>query len=319
MSSKVLIANRFSMESILKLKQQNICEVFHAEDLGQLKEHWETAQALLIRSGTKIEPILLGKLPQLKVIITATSGFDHIDLKACEKKNIVVMHTPNANAISAAELTWMLILSSQRKLFLAKKQMEQGQWDRSPLIGSEVHGKTLGIVGYGRIGQRVATIAKAFGMNILVHDPYIEQTDDSTFLGLEEVIRKSDITTFHVPLTTETRHMINATTLDWFDDSATLVNAARGELYNYNELITHLQDHPHFKLATDVYPAEPLPKSAALLKLQNVTFTPHVGATTQEALQRASLEAVDKISAFLKAGTISDTLPPHTIWAKKLL
>lgn len=316
---KVLIANRFSTEALLKLKQKNICEVHASEDLGALKEHWSTADALLIRSGTKIEPILLSKLPQLQLVITATSGFDHIDLLACKKRNITVMHTPIANAQSAAELTWMLLLSSQRKLFLAQKQMQQGLWDRSPLIGTEVSGKTLGVVGYGRIGQRVTTIAQAFGMHVLIHDPYVEQTPQLDFLGLEEVIRKSDIVTFHVPLTTETRHMINATTLDWFDDQATLINAARGELFNYNELISHLQNHPHFKLATDVYPTEPLPKGAALLKMPHVTYTPHVGATTNEALQRASLEAIEKLSTFIASGDTSDTLPPKTIWADKLI
>ena len=316
---KVLVVNRYSLESILELKQKKICEVHQAEDLGELKSHWDSAEALLIRSGTKIDGAVLAKLPRLKVIISATSGFDHIQLAACEEKKVIVMHTPEANATSAAELTWMLILSAQRRFFLAKKQMEQGNWDRSPLIGTELHGKTLGVIGYGRIGKRVAHLGQAFGMRVLVHDPYVEQTPGVDYQGLEEVIRHSDVVTFHVPLTTETRHMINATTLDWFEDHATLVNAARGELFNYNELISHLQDHPQFTLATDVYPSEPLPKSSLLLQMPNVIYSPHVGATTIEALQRASQEAVEKLTSFIQEKRVSDALPPTTAWAPKLV
>lgn len=322
---KILVANRWSWSALTHLKNAQLGEVHAAPDFGELQEHWATATALLTRSGTHVDTDLLKKCPKLKVIITATSGFDHLHLKSCAERGITVMHTPQANAISASELAWTLILTSQRKLYRAKMQMDQGTWDRSALIGQELHGKTLGLVGLGRIGQRVARLAQAFEMSVLVYDPYVDpyieqnSSPQITFLGYEELIRKSDIVSYHVPLTTETKHMINTSTLQWFSETATLVNTSRGELFSYNELISHLQDHPTFHLATDVFPTEPLPKNSLLLKLPNVIYSPHVGATTEQAIERASQEATEKLITYLKTGQATDTLPPSTLWAKKLV
>jgi D-3-phosphoglycerate dehydrogenase len=318
---KVLVANRFSQESLLQLRRQSKMAVESAEDLYKLKEHWPTTNGILIRSGSKISREVLDKMPALKVIITATSGFDHIDLKEAAKRNITVMHTPGANAQSAAEHAWGLIIASQRKYLQAWNQTLKGRWERDALIGRELRGRTLGIIGFGRIGKKVYQMAKAFEMTVRVHDPYVENAKfpDVDFFGYEEVVRKSDIVTYHVPLTSETKQMIKAATLDWFNDDATLVNISRGEIMCLSSMLNYMGENPDFHLALDVFPTEPLPADSALLQYKNIFFTPHVGATTEQAIARASLEGADKMIAYVEKGTVSDTLPPHTLWAEKLL
>lgn len=317
---KTLVANRFHHESLLRLKNSHLTEVHSHTSLTSLKEHFADTQALLIRSGTKIDKSLLASLPKLQVLITATSGFDHIDYKSCQERDIQVMHTPQANIISASEHTLGLILASARRYGMARDNIKMGNWDREPLMGFELHGKTLGVIGYGRIGQRVAQLAKAFGMNILIHDPYVDQSPHTgeTFLGLEEVFRKSDIITFHVPLTKETHHMLRESTLEWLAPNTLLINASRGAVFCSHSLQNHMVQFRTFLVGLDVFESEPLSSDSALIRHPNMFSTPHVGATTTESIARASDEAVDKLIAYLKNKTVSDVVPPQTPWAEKL-
>lgn len=317
----LIVANRFSQDSLVILRQSGLVNLHFGENIGDCKNHWSTCDGLLIRSGVKVTAELLSLMPQLKVIITATSGFDHIDLNACEKNNVIVMHTPEANAQSAAEHTLGLMIATQRCYVRSLEQMRSGHWERGALMGEELCEKTLGLIGLGRIGSRVKKMAEAFGMEILVHDPYVEQSlyPNTTFLGYEEVVRKSDVISYHVPLTSETYHMVKASTLDWFHDSATLINASRGDVICFSSLLNYLTENPQFRLGLDVYAAEPLDKSSALLDHPQVFCTPHIGATTHQALRRASQEAVDKLLLFIRTGKVSDTLPPSTLWAQKLV
>ncbi len=318
---KLIVANRFSQDSLIRLRQSGLVDVKTCESISDLKSEWSTCEGLLIRSGVQVSRELLTQLPQLRVVISATSGFDHIDLKACREKFITVMHTPEANAQSAAEHTIGLMVATQRCYHRAVKQIEAGRWERGALTGEEMHGKTLGLIGLGRIGSRVKTIAEAFGMHVLVHDPYAEQKNHpgAQFLGFEEVIRNSNIVSFHVPLTSETFHMIKASTLEWFDEDATLINASRGDVICFSSLLNHLLENPQFRLGLDVYAAEPLDKNSAVLDHSQVFCTPHIGATTSQAIARASQEAVDKLLLFIQSQKTSDTLPPSTLWADKLL
>lgn len=318
---KTLVANRFSLDAILRLQNAKLTEVFSSTSIGDLKSHFSTANALLLRSGTRIDASALAQFPELKVIITATSGFDHIDFRSCEKKNITVMHTPNANAISAAEHTLGLIIASARRYGIARDNIKMGNWDREPLMGFELYGKTLGIIGYGRIGQRVAALARAFGMKILVHDPYLEQEQfsDVQFFGLEETFRNADIISFHVPLTKETYHMIKESTLEWLSPHALVINASRGAVVCTHSLQNHLVQFRSFLSGLDVFESEPLASDSSLIRNTNMFSTPHIGATTTESIARASDEAVDKLLEYLKTGTSSDTVPPKTLWADKLI
>lgn len=318
---KLIVANRYSQSSLIQLKKSGLVDVLTCENISELKDHWSTCQGLLIRSGVQVTQELLTQMPQLRVIVSATSGFDHIDLKSCGQKNITVMHTPEANAQSAAEHTLGLILASQRNYERASAQIKSGRWERGALIGEELMGKTLGLIGLGRIGSKVKKMAEAFGLEILVHDPYVEQKlhPGTVFLGFEEVVRKADIVSFHVPLTSETFHMIKASTLEWFHESATLINASRGDVICFSSLLNHLIENPQFRLGLDVYAAEPLDKSSALLDHAQIFFTPHIGATTHQAIARASQEAVEKILHYIQSGKTSDTLPPSTLWASKII
>jgi D-3-phosphoglycerate dehydrogenase / 2-oxoglutarate reductase len=317
---KLIVANRYSQESLIHLQKSGIVEIHSCAVITEQKEQWPTCQGLLIRSGVQVTQELLTQMPQLQVIVSATSGFDHIDLKACREKNIIVMHTPEANAQSTAEHTLGLILATLRNFERASLQMKTGRWERNALIGEELSGKTLGLIGLGRIGSKVKKLAEAFGLEILVHDPYVEQKlhPETVFLGFEEVVRKSDIISFHVPLTTETYHMIKASTLDWFHETATLINASRGDVICSSSLLNHLIENPQFRLGLDVYAAEPLDKSSALLDHPQIFFTPHIGATTRQAIAKASLEAAEKILRYIRSQKTSDTLPPETLWANKL-
>ncbi len=318
---KLIVANRFSQSSLIQLKKSGLVDVSTCENISELKDQWPTCKGLLIRSGVHVTQELLTQMPQLRVIVSATSGFDHIDLKSCREKNITVMHTPAANAQSAAEHTLGLILATQRNYERASLQIKSGRWERGALIGEELLGKTLGLIGLGRIGSKVKKMAEAFGLEILVHDPYVEQSlhPNTVFLGFEEVVRKSDIVSFHVPLTSETFHMIKASTLEWFHESATLINASRGDVICFSSLLNHLIENPQFRLGLDVYAAEPLDKSTALLDHAQIFFTPHIGATTHQAIARASQEAVEKILLYIHSGKSSDTLPPTALWASKII
>ncbi|MCB9073056.1 MAG: hypothetical protein H6623_05510 [Bdellovibrionaceae bacterium] len=318
---KTLVANRFDHESLLRLKATGLTDLHSAPHLSELKEHFSAATALLIRSGTEINAHLLSQLPKLKVVISATSGFNHIDFRVCRDAGIAVMHTPHANAISAAEHTLGLIIATLRKYGLARDNIKMGVWDREPLLGSELYNKTLGVIGYGRIGSRVAHLAKAFGMKILVHDPYLEQDEfpEVTFMGLEEVFRHSDIITFHVPLTKETFHMIKPGTLEWLSPHAVLINASRGAVVCSHSLQNYLVEHKSFLAGLDVFETEPLSSDSALIRNSNIFPTPHIGATTRESIARASNEAVDKLIHYFRSAHISDPVPPNTPWAEQLL
>lgn len=317
----LIVANRFSQESLILLQKSGRVKLNTCENISDLKKEWPECEGLLIRSGVKVSRELLAQLPKLKVVISATSGFDHIDLKACREKSVIVMHTPEANSQSAAEHTLGLMIATQRCYLRASRQMESGHWERGALLGEELCGKTLGLIGLGRIGSRVHKLALAFGMHVLVHDPYTEQKNHPgvSFLGFEEVVRKSDIVSFHVPLTSETYHMIKASTLEWFHENATLINASRGDVICFSSLLNHLVENPLFRLGLDVYAAEPLDKNSAVLQHPQIFCTPHIGATTHQAIARASLEAMEKLLLFLQTGKTSDTLPPSTLWADKLI
>ncbi len=317
---KTLVVNRFSADAILRLKNSKLSEVVSGSSIGDLKTHFADTQAILLRSGTRIDAASLAQFPQLKVVISATSGFDHIDFRLCQSKNIVVMHTPDANAISAAEHALGLMIASARRYGVARDNIKMGNWDREPLLGFELYGKTVGIIGYGRIGQRVANLARAFGMNVLIHDPYLDQEKfpGVEFLGLEETFRNSDIVTFHVPLTRETYHMIKESTLEWLAPNALVINASRGAVVCTHSLQNQLVHFRSFLAGLDVFESEPLASDSALVRNPNMFSTPHIGATTTDSIARASDEAVDKLIEYLKTGRSSDTVPPTALWADKL-
>lgn len=319
MKKKVLITDRFAQDSFLYLQQQSHLEVVRADHPQHLPlEHLISAHALIIRSRTKIDEELLKKARQLQVIITCTSGFDHIDLDATEKWGVTVMHTPTANIQSAAQLTWGLVLSCVNNLHQAHKMVKAGDWNRDLITGIELSGRTYGIIGLGRIGTRVAEIAQAFNMNVVAYDPYAEDENFERLkiprLSYEEVLKTSDIVSFHVPKTMETEHMLDRSQFEYIHRGIILVNTSRGSVINENDLCEALGKGWLRAVGLDVFEKEPLQRNSNLLTYPNVILTPHIGANTEDAFFKASQIAAHKLTGFFIDGSTSDTLPPRAPW-----
>lgn len=319
MKKKLLICDRFSLESLQLLESQDYFEIIKADPIT-LKDnpHLASSEALLIRSRALITEELLKQAKKLQVVITATSGFDHIDLEATQKWGITAMNTPNANRESAAQLTLTLMLALNNRLLESHRLTKSGLWRQESALGTELADKTWGLVGVGRIGSRVAELAKAFKMNVIAYDPFLS---DETFekyqvkrVSYEELLKLSDVISFHVPKTKETHKMLNASHFEYINRDVFLVNTSRGTVIDEESLVKALENKWIRGVALDVFEKEPLPRTSKLLNFPEVVMTPHVGAYTEDAFLRASEEAVLKLIHFFRDGTTSDTLPPKAAW-----
>lgn len=319
MKKKILITDRFSFESQLYLERQGPFEVLKApHPLDLPLESLVSCHALLIRSKTQITKELLEKARNLQVIVSMTSGFDHIDLQSCHKWGITVMHTPWAHRESAAQLTWSMAMALATQVVPAHLQIQNHQWARDPLKGFELYGRTYGVIGLGRIGTRVAEIAKAFGLKVVAFDPH---QDRETFesrgierLGLEEVFHQADIISLHVPKTPQTQNLIHRHILSDLPKPVVLINTCRGSVISEELLLEALEKKWLASAAQDVFDTEPLPLESALRKAPRLLMTPHIGSNTEEALEKASQMAAEKLSRFFESGITSDTLPPKAPW-----
>jgi D-3-phosphoglycerate dehydrogenase / 2-oxoglutarate reductase len=312
----VVITDRFDHHLLLQMKSDRDIRFVYLRDLFSEPDLLQQARGLILRSSHKVDSGFLKHFPSLEIVVTATSGFDHLDLVALQAKNIVSCHVPQAQVQAAAELTLLHILSAQRRWSQAVEQVKQGVWQRERLLGRELSQLQLGIIGMGRVGSRVAEMAHALGLTVCAYDPFITEHDPRyTMLGFEELMRSSDMVSLHVPLTARTRQMIQASTLQWMAPDAALINMSRGEVVNESDLIQHLQTHPQFFAGLDVYQKEPLSPQSPLLDLNNVHLSPHIGASTQEAIRKASEGAVAKIHSFFAGEALGeDLLPPQAPW-----
>lgn len=323
MKKKILITDRFSFESQLYLERQGHLEVLkspHPQDIPL--DQISSCHALLIRSKTPITKDLLAKARNLQVIVSMTSGFDHIDLAAAQKWGVTVMHTPWAHQESAAQLTWSLVMTLATQTHLANQQVLKGEWRRDLIKGFELKNRTYGIVGLGRIGTRVAEIAKAFSMRVVAFDPYL---DNDVFreknierLGLEELFHQADIVSCHVPKTKETHHFIHRHLLENLPKPIVLVNTCRGSIIKEELLLEALEKNWLLAAAQDVFDIEPLPMDSPLRQAPRMLLTPHIGSQTEEALEKASQMGAEKVVRFFESGTTSDTLPPKASWFQEI-
>ena len=315
---QVLVVDRFDLQALARLKSESTLKVSATLDPKPDAKALADCEALVIRSRTKVDNDFLSCAPKLRAIVTATSGFDHIDLSATEARGITVMHTPNANAAAACEMTWALIFGLSRKLIDAHRAVKSGEWRRDALVGHQMSGRTLGIVGLGRIGTRVARAAQAFGMKTVAFDPYLDAEDftraQTERLSFDELLRLSDVVTFHVPGSAETQHMLNRNGLENMNRSAILISASRGSVVAERDLVHALDEKWIAGAGLDVFEREPLPRDSRLMTFQNVVLSPHLGAATFEAYAAASSEAAQKIVDFAKSGAVSDRLPPEAAW-----
>jgi D-3-phosphoglycerate dehydrogenase len=262
---------------------------------------------VIVRGRTKVtrEVIQAGK--QLKVVGRAGTGLDNIDVEAAQKSGVKVLNTPEAPAEAVAELTMGLILCLARNIPFADKSMKERRWAKKRLMGWELRGKTLGTIGLGNIGEKVARLAKAFGMKILITKrtppaPALLKELEAEFIPLQELLRRSDVVTIHVPYTPQTHHMIGEKEIEAMKDGAFLINTSRGAIVDEKALVRALKSGKLRGAALDVYEVEP-PNDWTLMQLPNVVCTPHIGAQTLEAQKAASDLIAEKIiSLFRKEG-----------------
>jgi D-3-phosphoglycerate dehydrogenase / 2-oxoglutarate reductase len=278
-------------------------------------------EILLIRSRTKIDARLLSELPALKLVVTSTSGFDHVDWRECEKRGVIATHTPEANAQSTAELTLSLMLAWERQILQAHKNVKNNHWREGLKRPVGLDGRQLGIIGLGRVGSRVAKMAVTFGMKIQAYDPYVELEQFCALqcerIGIIELLRTSDIVSLHVPLTKETLHLLNHATFKEMQNDALLINTCRGPVVSENDLMAALDEGTITGAAMDVIEREPPRAGHRVLNHPKLLLTPHIGAFTERAWEKASHEAVDKVIAFAAGKPLSDTLPLQVPWFDK--
>ena len=275
------------------------------EELRQTLTEFDGA---ICRSGVKITAEALEGNKRLKAIARAGVGVDNIDLKAATRCGIVVMNTPGGNTVSTAEQTFALMLSLSRNTCAANQSLAEGRWDRKKFVGRQLGGKTLGIVGMGRVGQTVAKFAKAFDMKIVAFDPYLsaqraQELDVKVYDTVAELLPLVDYLTVHTPLTDATRNLIGDKEIESMKDGVCLINCARGGIYNMEALQRGLDSGKLGGVALDVYPEEPCTDSP-LFGRQNVVCTPHLGASTKDAQMNVALEAVELLIDYLKNGVI---------------
>lgn len=250
--------------------------------------------ALVTRSGTAVTRELLEHARMLRVIARAGVGLDNVDISEATARGVLVINTPTANIISATEHTMAMMLALLRDIPAADASLRRGEWKRSSFLGRELSGKTLGVIGFGRIGSRVAIRAKSFGASILAHDPYIApsvaQRIGAESVSLDELIEQSDIITVHTPMTDETRRMIGAAEIARMKPGVIMLNIARGGIYDEEALARALQSGHVGGAAIDVFEVEPPPPDHPLLAAPNLYVTPHLGANTTEAQERVATQ-----------------------------
>jgi D-3-phosphoglycerate dehydrogenase len=308
---RVLVADSIALDGLAPLKNDARFELVVKPGLAgaELADAIADADAVLVRSATRITRESLARADRLKAIGRAGVGVDTIDVDAATERGIPVLTAPAGNTISAAELTLALLLALARRVPAADRSMKAGEWDRKTLSGIELNGKTMGLVGAGRIGGEVATRARAFGMRVLVFDPFLS-ADRARQLGVEmatldDLLARADVVSVHVPLTEATANLIGEAQLARMKKGALILNVARGGVVNEPALIAALESGHLGGAALDVYETEPLPREHAFRQLKNVVLTPHLGASTAEAQQNVAIEIAEAVRSALLDGDLS--------------
>jgi D-3-phosphoglycerate dehydrogenase len=315
---RVLVREPIAEAGIELLRERFDVDVDTNGDLGAKIGEYD---GIVIRSATKLDADLIGRAERLKVIGRAGVGVDNIDVEAATRRGIVVANAPESTVISAAEHTIGLLLALSRHIPQAHAALKAGRWERSRYGGLELAGKTLGVLGFGRIGQQVARRARGLEMRVVGYDPFVSK-ERFRELGVErvetpdEVLGAADFLTLHLPLTPETRRSIDATAFAKMRDGARLVNAARGELLDEVALLDALRSGKIAAAALDVFDLEPY--EGPLLELDNVIVTPHLAASTEEAQDRAGVIVAEQVAAALEGSLVTNAVNIPSIGAEDL-
>ena len=269
------------------------------------------ADALMVRSATKVDAKLLEAAPRLRIVARAGTGVDNVDISAASARGVLVVNAPGASSISVAEHAMTLMLALARLVPAADRAMKEGRWEKKKFLGTELHGKTLGVAGLGRIGQEVAQRARSFGMRIVAHDPYISSDIATTMgvelLGLDELCAEADYLTLHLPSTPETRHLFNDARFARCKPGLRIINTARGELIDGAALKRAIESGIVAGAGLDVFETEP-PKDWALAQLPQVVATPHIAASTEEAQELVGTDTAATVRDFLRDGIVRNAV-----------
>lgn len=309
---KILISDKMS-DKVENVLNENKIPYDIKTDLSpeQLTEIIDNYDGILIRSATKLKADIIGQCKNLKVIGRAGVGVDNVDVDTATKNKILVMNTPLGNLEATAELTIGLMFSLMRHIHLASPSTHEGKWEKSKFLGTELKGKTLGIVGFGNIGQRVAEIASVIGMKIITNSASASDDILSRFnaskVSTDELISTSDVISLHTKLNDETKNMFNATSLNSMKPSSVLINCARGGLINEADLKVALDNDVIAAAAVDVYETEPATNSP-LFNAKNLLLTPHLGASSKEAQSNVAIDVAEQVADYLLNGNIINNI-----------
>ena len=305
---KVIVADKISERGVELLKKSGLNTVVTTKDT--IAKELQDADALIVRSATRVTPELLDKAPRLRAVGRAGVGVDNIDLQEATRRGVLVMSTPGGNAVSVAEHTFALMLALARQVPRMDSALREGKWEKSS-SGTEVRGKTLGLVGLGRIGSAVAERAEAFDMRVIAYDPYISEAAAKEvqveLVPLEKLYAESDFISLHTALSPATHNMINAASIEKMKKGARIINAARGELIDEGALADALKSGRLGGAAIDVFVEEP-PKNSPLVGLPNVIATPHIAGSTQEAQEEVGTQVAVQIRDYLTEGVIRNAV-----------
>jgi D-3-phosphoglycerate dehydrogenase / 2-oxoglutarate reductase len=312
---KIVLAEKVSPATLAVLAGEPDWQILTPDDVaklpGKLPEALADADALVVRSAVQVDDALLEHAPKLRVIGRAGVGVDNIDADSATRRGIVVMNTPGANAVAVAELTLGLMLALARKLPQANNTMHAGKWEKKSLQGVELRGKTLGILGLGRIGLEVAKRARGFGLELVAHDPFVPvavaREAGIRLAPLEELFAVSDYLTLHVGLTPQTAGIINERTIATMKRGVRILNCARGELIDDAALAAGLESGQVGGAALDVFTVEP-PKDSPFANLPNVILTPHIAGSTDEAQEAIGIQLAKQVREYLKLGVVQNAV-----------
>lgn len=321
--SRVLICDKLESSGTMLLAKAGI-EIDNRPGLkgDELQSALRAANGCIVRSATKITAQHLKEPGNLKAIARAGVGVDNIDVEAATRAGIIVMNTPGGNAVSAAEQTIALMFALARHIPAADASMKAGKWERNKFVGTQLTGKTLGVIGLGRIGREVARRATGLDMNVIAFDPFIKPDRAGEFgipivATVEELFPQCDYLTVHTPLNDETRNLIDKSQIAKLKPGVRLINVARGGIYNEDALADALTSGAIAGAALDVFEQEPPPADCKLLKAPNLITTPHLGASTVEAQDAVAREAAQLLIDFLQRGVIQSAVNAAAIEALK--
>jgi D-3-phosphoglycerate dehydrogenase len=313
---KIIVCDPISPKGIALLQQRpefNVVVLPKRLSEAELLPLVADATALVVRSETKVTKKVIEAAKQLRVVGRAGVGVDNVDIEAATQNGTVVMNTPGGNTVTTAELTFAMLLAVARKVPQAHATMIAGKWDRKLFQGVELQGKTLGVLGMGRIGTEVAKRAIAFGMRVIAYDPYLTE-ERAKAIGAEfapevdHVYREADFITVHMPVTKETKEMLNAAAFAKMKPGVKIVNCARGEIISETDLIAALESNKVAGAALDVFAVEPLTADHPYRKQPNLILTPHLGASTEEAQEKCGIEVAEVIAGYLLTGEVRNAV-----------